>query len=102
MGDDQGLGVDGGGVAAGGIAHMADGCGAGKGLEVPVVEYIGHQSRALVEVELSLIHRGDAGSLLPPVLEGIQGSIDAVGGGKLAALLQGNAEYAALLAVLPG
>ena len=102
MGDHQRLGVDGGGVAAGGIAHVTDGGGAGEGFQILVIEYVRHQSGAFVEVKLTLVHGGDPGGLLTPVLEGIQGSVDAVCGGKGAALLEGNAEYAAFLAVLPG
>ena len=55
-----------------------------------------------MQMEGTLVHRSNSGGLLTAVLESIQGSIDAVGGGEGAALLQCNAEYAALLAVLPG
>ncbi len=102
MGHHQRLRIDGGRIAAGGIAHMTDGRRAGEGFEILVVKHIRHQTGALMQMEGPLVHRSNSGSLLAAVLESIQGSIDAVGGGEAAPLFQRNAEYAALFAVLPG
>ena len=102
MGHHQRLGIDGCGIAAGGIAHMTNGSGAGEGLEILIAKHIRHKAWALMQMEGTLVHRSNSGGLLTAVLESIQGSIDAVGGGEGAALFQCNAEYAALLAVLPG
>ena len=81
MVDDQGLGVDTALVAGGGVADMAHGHVAGA----QVLQDLGgkdlaDQSHILVAGDDAVVIDGDAGALLAPVLEGIQGVVGAGGG----------------------
>ena len=61
-------------AAAGrGVTHVADGHRTFQGRQLLFVENLGHQSLALDAAEGAvLIHRNDAGTLLPAVLQGVE------------------------------
>ena len=74
--DKEGLGVGYGRTSRGGVAHVPHGDGAGQGLEVFLLEYVGHEPHAPVVVDIaSVIHAHDARAFLPPVLLGIEAEI---------------------------
>ena len=74
--DKEGLGVGYGRTSRGGVAHVPHGDGAGQGLEVFLLKYIGHEPHAPVVVDIaSVIHAHDARAFLPPVLLGIEAEI---------------------------
>ena len=78
--DAERLGVDEDGRAGGGIAHMSNTemtLQAGKNI---FVENFAHQPHTLMMAHQSTIADTDAGTLLAPVLEGIEAEIGKAGG----------------------
>src|ERR1700687_4642880 len=73
--DQKGLGVAQGRRAGGGIARVADGVVAGEGRQVLRVEHLGHQPHVFVQPGRVAVGDGDAGRLLPAVLQGIDTEI---------------------------
>ena len=68
-GDDR-LGVDDVLAAEGRVAHMADGDMPGQPAQDLVVKHLGHQAEVAVLTDDLAVRRGDAGALLPAVLQG--------------------------------
>ena len=66
-----------------------------EGVDRLPIEYLAHQAEPLVQVQLRTICCGDAGRLLPPMLERVQSQV-----GEPANRLTGrvNADHPALLA----
>ena len=80
MSDAERLGVDEHGRAGGGIAYVSNtemALQAGKDI---LVEDLAHQPHALMMSHESTITNADAGTLLAPVLEGIEAEIGKAGG----------------------
>ena len=73
--DADGLGVEKGGVAGGGVAGVADGHVAGKLGKDVVGEDLRDQAHALDVGEVLAVGSGDAGRLLAAMLEGVEAEI---------------------------
>ena len=74
------LGVAQVGAARGGIAHVPDGAVTGQALEPLPAEDVGHPAHRLLHVEVMPVGGGDAGRLLPAVLQRVEPEIGDVGG----------------------
>ena len=74
--DVEGLGFGGAaGVAGGGVAHVADAGVARELSHVAGAEHFAHHAFAFVHVEGRTVQGGDAGRVLPPVLQHLQAVI---------------------------
>ena len=71
----EGLGIEVAGIAPGGIVDVADGQETGKALQDLFGKDLGHQTLILIELQFFPIADRDPGTLLAPVLEGIEAHI---------------------------
>ncbi len=78
--DGDGLRVEEGGVAGGGVAGVADGDVAGEPGENGVGEDLGDEAHALHVGDVVAVGGGDAGGLLPAMLEGVEAPVGEAGG----------------------
>ena len=92
--DADGLRVEQRGVAGGGVARVADGHVAGKLGEDVVGEDFRDQAHALDVGEVLAVGGGDAGGLLPAMLESVEAEIGLAGGVGMAV----DGDYAAFFA----
>ena len=85
----------------GAVAHVAHGDGPRAQRAEPLCrEHVVHQPHVPVGGEDPVVVHRDAGALLPPVLEGIQGVVGQ--GGHIGSLRRVHAEHAALLVDVAG
>ncbi len=94
--DADGLGVEQGRVAGGGVAGVADGHGAGELGQHVVGEDFRDQAHALDVGQMQAVGGGDAGRLLAAMLQGVEAEIGLAGGVGMAV----DGDYAAFFAEL--
>ena len=71
MTNHKGLGIGQDAAARSRVADMTDGAGTGQVFKLTHVEHIGHQPHGAVLGEDTILDSRDAGTFLPPVLQGV-------------------------------